>query len=49
MIQKSDEFGKEEKKVVAYPIHERWLDVGRPDDLLKATELNYSDDIKPKR
>ena len=40
---------KEEKKVVAYPIHERWLDVGRPDDLLKATELNYSDDIKPKR
>jgi dTDP-glucose pyrophosphorylase len=39
---------KEEDKVVAYPIHERWLDVGRPDELLKATELNYSDDIKPK-
>jgi dTDP-glucose pyrophosphorylase len=27
---------KEAEKVVAYPIHERWLDVGRPDDLLTA-------------
>lgn len=26
----------EANKVVAYPIHERWLDVGRPDDLLAA-------------
>jgi NDP-sugar pyrophosphorylase family protein len=25
-----------EKRTVAYPVHERWLDVGRPDDLLKA-------------
>ncbi len=24
------------KRTVAYPVHERWLDVGRPDDLLKA-------------
>ena len=28
---------KEEDKVVAYAIHERWLDVGRPDDLLMAS------------
>jgi NDP-sugar pyrophosphorylase family protein len=27
---------KEQDKVVAYPIHERWLDVGRPDDLTTA-------------
>ncbi len=40
---------KEESKIVAYPIHERWLDVGRPDELQKATELNYSDDTKAKR
>ena len=40
---------KDESKVVAYPIHERWLDVGRPDELQKATELNYSDDTKAKR
>ena len=39
---------KEKNKVVAYPIHERWLDVGRPDELLKATELNNSNDIKDK-
>ena len=25
-----------EKRTVAYPVHERWLDVGRPDDLLTA-------------
>jgi NDP-sugar pyrophosphorylase family protein len=28
---------KEQEKVVAYPIHERWLDVGRPDDLMTAS------------
>ena len=28
---------KEADKVVAYPIHERWLDVGRPDDLMTAS------------
>ena len=28
---------KEQDKVVAYPIHERWLDVGRPDDLMTAS------------
>lgn len=27
---------KEEEKVLAYPVHERWLDVGRPDDLITA-------------
>ena len=25
-----------EKKTVAYPMHEPWLDIGRPDDLAKA-------------
>jgi NDP-sugar pyrophosphorylase family protein len=29
-----------ERKVVAYPIHENWLDIGRPDELLKAMELD---------
>ncbi len=33
---------KEADKVVAYPIHERWLDVGRPDELLKANNLGLS-------
>jgi len=23
------------KRIVAYPMHEPWLDVGRPDDLVK--------------
>jgi NDP-sugar pyrophosphorylase family protein len=40
---------KEQDKVVAYPIHERWLDVGLPDELQKASELNYSDTAKVKR
>ena len=31
-----------EKKVVAYPIHENWLDIGRPDEFLKAIELGNS-------
>ncbi len=39
---------KEEDKVVAYPIHERWLDVGRPDELQKASELNSSGDVNIK-
>lgn len=26
------------KKIVAYPIHENWLDIGNPGDLLKAVE-----------
>ena len=39
---------KKEKKVVAYPIHENWLDIGRPDELLKAIELDHptTDDVK---
>lgn len=40
---------KEKDKVIAYPIHERWLDVGRPDELQKATELKYTDVVKAKR
>jgi dTDP-glucose pyrophosphorylase len=31
---------KQSKKVVAYPIHEGWLDIGQPDELLKANKLN---------
>lgn len=27
------------RRTVAYPIHEPWLDVGRPDDLLRANQL----------
>jgi dTDP-glucose pyrophosphorylase len=27
------------KKIVAYPMHEPWLDVGRPDDLVKAKKI----------
>jgi NDP-sugar pyrophosphorylase family protein len=30
------------KRVIAYPIHERWLDVGLPNELQKASELNYT-------
>jgi dTDP-glucose pyrophosphorylase len=26
------------QRIVAYPMHERWLDVGRPDDLARAAE-----------
>jgi NDP-sugar pyrophosphorylase family protein len=33
---------KEGDKVLAYPVHEQWLDVGRPDDLQKAKQLNIS-------
>jgi len=29
------------KKVIAYPIHERWLDVGRPSDLQTANSENF--------
>ena len=29
-------------RTVAYLIHEQWLDVGLPDELRKASELNYS-------
>ena len=28
---------KDQDKVIAYPIHEPWLDVGRPDDLMAAS------------
>lgn len=31
-----DKMKDECKKIIAYPIHEKWLDVGRPDDLFKA-------------
>ena len=29
------------KRTVAYPMHEPWLDVGRPDDLAQANENNH--------
>jgi NDP-sugar pyrophosphorylase family protein len=28
------------KRTVAYPMHEPWLDVGRPDDLIRANHEN---------
>ena len=31
---------KESKMVVAYPIHERWLDIGQPDQLQKARKFS---------
>jgi dTDP-glucose pyrophosphorylase len=40
---------KKNEKVVAYPIHEGWLDVGQPDELLKANGLNFSPASKGKR
>jgi NDP-sugar pyrophosphorylase family protein len=33
LIQKNNE------KVIAYPIHEQWLDIGRPEELLKANKV----------
>lgn len=29
-------------RTIAYPMHEPWLDVGRPDDLILAREMKYS-------
>ena len=29
------------ERVVAYPMHEHWLDVGRPEDLFKANNRNF--------
>jgi len=28
------------QRTVAYPMHEPWLDVGRPNDLLTANKIN---------
>jgi NDP-sugar pyrophosphorylase family protein len=33
---------EQEMRTVAYPIHERWLDVGRPEDLLNAATASKS-------
>ena len=33
----------ESKRTVAYPMHEPWLDVGRPDDLQKADGMLIGD------
>jgi NDP-sugar pyrophosphorylase family protein len=30
----------EGKRTVAYPMHEPWLDIGRPDDLARVNEKN---------
>jgi hypothetical protein len=37
---------QEKLRIVAYPIHEQWLDVGLPEELLKASELKYSTTLK---
>jgi NDP-sugar pyrophosphorylase family protein len=29
------------EKVVAYPLHEKWLDVGRHEDLMKAEKFAF--------
>jgi dTDP-glucose pyrophosphorylase len=34
---------KQNKKILAYPMHEQWLDVGRPEDLTKANHKSISD------
>jgi NDP-sugar pyrophosphorylase family protein len=26
-------------RTIAYPIHEKWMDVGRPEELLRANEV----------
>ena len=31
---------KDSKRIIAYPMHEPWLDVGVPDDLKKANKEN---------
>ena len=36
----------QEMRTVAYPIHERWLDVGRPDDLITATIQSKTRGVK---
>ena len=28
-------------RIIVYPMHEPWLDVGRPDDLERAQENNF--------
>ena len=33
---------EQEMRTVAYPIHERWLDIGRPEDLLNAATASKS-------
>jgi len=40
MPQLFEQIKAEGKRTVAYPMHEPWLDVGRPDDLNKANALN---------
>ena len=33
-------------KVIAFPIHERWIDVGAPEDLQRASELEINNQLK---
>jgi len=39
---------KKKKNIVAYPMHEPWLDVGKPDDLRLANKNNKGDKALPK-
>jgi NDP-sugar pyrophosphorylase family protein len=37
-----EQLQSEGKRTVAYPMHEPWLDVGRPDDLIQANRNTES-------
>jgi len=38
-----EQLQSEGKRTVAYPMHEPWLDVGRPDDLKLARDTHQKD------
>lgn len=40
---------QEKKRVIAYPVHEGWIDVGQPDELQRASDLESSRIKKTKR
>ena len=40
---------KDKEKVIAYPIHEGWLDIGQPEEFQKAAELEESRTMAMKR
>jgi NDP-sugar pyrophosphorylase family protein len=41
-----DRIKEKDMRTIAYPIHERWLDVGRPDDLMTANIESKSRSVK---